>query len=76
MFFIISLRGIRAKYNMNMELRSVCYIWCIQSLVSLTLNALPYSPVNDSYLKIFESVGCMALITVTIQIPLIQMKRY
>ena len=71
LFFLLSLRGIRAKYNMNLELLSVSVIWGIQSLVALIVDALPYSAVNDSYVKIFESVGCMALITVTIQVPLL-----
>ena len=71
LFFLLSLRGIRAKYNMNLELLSVSVIWGIQSLVALIVDALPYSAVNDSYIKIFESVGCMALITVTIQVPLL-----
>ena len=56
---------------MNLELLSVSVIWGIQSLVALIVDALPYSAVNDSYVKIFESVGCMALITVTIQVPLL-----
>ncbi len=42
-FLVCKLRGIKAKYSINLELRNITLTWAIQWITFITIQGIPFS---------------------------------
>lgn len=48
-YFNFALRSVKAKYNINLELKNITLAWLFQLIFSLIITALPFSIQNDAF---------------------------